>query len=224
MDSVTCTELKTEPALAKRWLRTGMLPLPVWQWLCGRNVTLCQHLPPAPTLLLQSLQAFAEPIGSHSSSNEKQSLDSCLAGAAQLISLCHQHARGPALACQHRMLAASLLPLYRGLARGSVAEVTSVLRRQLADAVTLSAALIEFRDELPELLCHAMADDHSPYKKFTDALQLDLESLTQVMLVAGTKWNSGDTDQLDTIVREEIKTDWRPGWGQPAVLWRLAVN
>lgn len=222
MDAATCTELKAEQALAKRWLRGGLLPLPVWQWLCGRNVSLTNHLQVASPLLMQSLSAFAAPLGSHSNSHERQALDNCLATAGQLITFCHQSARGPALTCQQRMLAASLLPLYRGLARGSVAEVTSVLRRQLADALTIQATLSEFGDELAELLCGAMADSESPYLKFKNVLQIELDPLTQVMLVAGTKWDGHDGDQLDSIVREDIKVDWRPAWGQPNVLWRLA--
>ena len=222
MDAATCTELKTEQALAKRWLRTELLPKPVWQWLGGRNVPLKDRLPTASPLLMKSIAAFAQPLGSHSNSHERQALDECLASAAQLITFCHQQARGPALACQQRMLAASLLPLYRGLARGSVAEVTSVLRRQLADALTIGAALSEFREELAELLCGAMADEQSPYAKFKDGLQVELEQLTQVMLTVATKWDGDDKSQLDSLVREEIKIDWRPAWGQPAVLWRLA--
>lgn len=222
MDAATCTELKTEPALAKRWLRTDLLPLPVWQWLCGRNVSLRDRLPAPSPLLMNSIEAFAQPLGSHSNSHERQALDDCLTSAAQLITFCHQQARGPALACQQRMLAASLLPLYRGLACGSVAEVTSVLRRQLADALSVIAALAEFREELAELLGTAMADDQSPYAKFKDGLQVELEQLTQVMLTVATKWDGSDKSQLDSLVREEIKLDWRPAWGQPAVLWRLA--
>ena len=222
MGAATCTELKPEQALAKRWLRTAHLPLPVWQWLCGRSVALQSHLPPASPLLLKSLQAFAEPLGSHSNAQERQSLDDCLASVAQLISFANQQARGPALGCQQRMLASSLLPLYRGLARGSVAEVTSVLRRQLAEALALSATLTEFRDELSELLCGAMVDDHSPYLKLKTVLQVDLEQLTQVLLGSATRWDGKQVDQLDALARDEIKIDWRPAWGQPEVLWRLA--
>lgn len=222
MDSVTCTELKPEQALAKRWLRTGLLPLPVWQWLCGRQVSLTEHLPIASPLLMQAIGAFAQPLGTHSNTHEQQSLDNCLATAAQLITYCYQSAQEPARDCLERMLATSLLPLYRGLARGSVPEVTTVLRRQLADAVTVHAALIEFRDELPELLCGAMADDHSPYIKFENVLQADLQRLTQTLLVAATKWDGHDAPQLDAIVREEHTIDWRPAWGAPNVLWRLA--
>ncbi len=222
MDAATCTELKSEQALAKRWLRTELLPLPAWQWLSGRNVTLKDRLPLASPLLMKSIGAFALPLGSHSNSHERQALEDCLASAAQLITYCHQQACGPALQCQQRLLASSLLPLYRGLARGSVAEVTSVLRRQLADALTVCASLSEFREELPELLRAAMVDDQSPYQKFKDALQVELEQLTQVMLTVATKWDGHDSTQLDSLVREEIKIDWRPAWGQPAVLWRLA--
>ncbi len=224
MDAATCTELKTEQALAKRWLRTRQLPLPVWQWLCGRSIDLTQQLPIASPLLMQSLNAFAAPLGSHSNNHERQALDNCLATAGQLLAFCHQASRGPALPCLQRMLAASLLPLYRGLARGSVAEVTSVLRRQLADALTIQATLNEFRDELAELLCSAMAEDESPYLKFKTVLNVELDQLTQVMLVAGTKWDGHDTEQLDSIVREDIQVDRRPAWGQPNVLWRLAVS
>ena len=67
-----------------------------------------------------------------------------------------------------------------------------------------------------------MADDQSPYTKFKDGLQIELEQLTQVMLTVATKWDGNEKNQLDSLVREEIKIDWRPAWGQPAVLWRLA--
>lgn len=222
MEAATYTELKTEQALAKRWLRTGLLPLPAWQWLSGRQVSLADHLPVASPLLMKSLEAFAEPLGAHSSSHEQQSLGNCLANAGQLITYCYQSARGPAISCQQRMLAASLLPLYRGLARGSVAEVTSVLRRQLADALTIHATLIEFNDELPDLLGCAMADDHSPYVKFEEVFDADLQQVTQGMLAAGAKWDGRDLQQLDAVVREQHPIDWRPAWGLPGVLWRLA--
>ncbi len=226
MDAVTCNELKTEQALAKRWLRTDVVPLSVWKWLAGREVSLCDRhnnlLPPASPLLLQSLNSFAEPLGSHSNDAERRGLNNCLATVGQLLMLCHQSARGPALACQQRLLAASLLPLYRGLARGSVAEVTSVLRRQLADAVTLHAALIEFPEELPELLSGAMADEQSPYAKFQSVFQAELELLAQTLLVAANKWEGRDPEQLGAAIRDEVKIDWRPAWGQPTVLWRLA--
>ncbi len=221
MDAVTCTELKPEAALAKRWLRTGTVPLAVWQWLCGRQVSLANGLPAAPPLLLKAVEAFAEPLGAHSGTQERQALADCLANAAQVIGYCHQPAPSPAAQCQQRMLAASLLPLYRGLARGSVAEVTSVLRRQLADAVAITATLSEFHDELSELMCLAMSDDQSPYQKFKSGLHIDLELLSQVLLSSAAKWD-GTPSQLNQLVREEYKIDWRPGWGQPAVLWRLA--
>ncbi|MCC6507708.1 MAG: hypothetical protein IT423_01270 [Pirellulaceae bacterium] len=227
MTATTDVELSPEQALAKRWLRTSTAPLEVWQWLGGRAPGSPGQIPagleqPVSGLLKQSLRSLGQPLASYSNEHERQTLEDCLNTVAAILTLCHTQMRGPALASGERMLAACVLPLYRGLARGSIIEVTSVLRRQLADALAIANLVHEFQDDLAALLASAMSSDESPYATIQRVLQVDVEVLSQLLLHASQKWDGQDGGLLHQLVCDETKVDWRPAWGAPSVLWRLA--
>lgn len=215
-------ELLPEQALTRRWLRRPAAPLVAWQWLAGRTTELHCAASSVPPQLLTSLWALGEPLAAYSNQHERASLDHTLKLTAAIFSFCHSQSRGPALACQERMLAACLLPLYRGLARGTVSEVTSVMRRQLADALTLTLLIQEFRDDLAGVLSTAMTTDQTPYTVLNGAINIELELLTQRMLTTAQKWDGRDVDDLDAHVSTDVLVDSRPAWGAAQVLWRLA--
>lgn len=211
--SAIAVELSPEQALAQRWLRERSVPISVWQWLSGRAAEQLQTNLPRNQALESHFSQLGCQLARDSNTYERDALEHCLSMAASLMCVVFDRTRGPFEACHHRMLAASLLPLYRGLAKGSVAEVTSVMRRQLADTLTLANLVEELGADLAELLASGMAQDESPYAQCKSSLGMDLEMLTQHLLCRCQKTTSS-----------EIKADWRPDWAKPAVLWRLSAE
>lgn len=224
INRVTATETKLFPeqALVKRWLRSGFAPLEVWQWLAGRAPhTKLVNWSPAPAVR-RMLTSLGQPLASQSNQHERTALDRNLSLTASLLAFVYGRTPDSMRLCHNQMMAACLLPLYRGLASGSVAEVTAVMRRQLADALTLTALAQEFPDELPNLLRESLDYDQPPYEVIQNSLGVGLERLAQLMLTVSHGWTGADCEQLHTLVGLDVQVDQRPAWGTPAILWRLA--
>lgn len=224
--SAIAVELRPEQALAQRWLRQRNVPLVVWQWLSGRAPEQLQTKLPRNPTLESHLSQLGIQIARESNSYERDALERSLAMTSSLLCVVFDRTRGPFEACHHRMLAASLLPLYRGLAKGSVTEVTSVMRRQLADALTLAVLVDELGSELAELLASSLTMGQSPYELCKASLGIDLECLSQHLLC---RCQSADVATVDNAVhrgaeRGDVKIDWRPDWAKPSVLWRLSAE
>ena len=220
--TATDAKLLPEQALAKRWLRSRYAPLEVWQWLAGRapNAKLTRWS--AAPELRRLLSVLGKPLASQSCQQESAALERTLSVTASLLAFIQVKSRGPASACQRRMLAGCLLPLYRGLASGSVDDVTAVMRRQLADALSLSAMLDEFPGELAELVAVAVKQDKMPYEVLKSALNIDLEQVAQYVLTAARNWSGTDEAELHALISHELTAEPRPAWGTPESLWSLA--
>lgn len=215
-------ELLPEQALTRRWLRRPVAPQEAWQWLAGRAPHAQSFDWTAPSHLTKALWELGEPLASYSNQHEREALDRTIKLTAALFSFCHTQSRGPALACQERMLASCLLPLYRGLGRGSVQEVTSVMRRQLADTLTMTILVHEFDDDLARILSAALTTETMPFSILESVLPIEVERLTQRLLFCAQRWDGEDFKRLDDLVTDDVVVDSRPAWGAPHVLWRLA--
>lgn len=219
--SANGVDLLPEQALAQRWLRERFAPLQVWQWLAGRIHQEATFGPSAAPRLKSLLAELGAPLAGQSNDHERKSLDRTLSLAASLLTFLHGKTRPASVACQQRMLASCVLPLYRGLARGSVEEVTSVMRRQLTDALALAALVCEL-DPVAELLASGMTRDEMPQEVISLTLGIELDQLAERLLVCGHGWSGEDEAELRTLIASDVRLDTRPPWGTPKVLWQLA--
>lgn len=214
--------LAAEHALAKRFLRSRFVPLEVWRWLAGADPDAARVPWPAPPEVARLLSSLGGTLSRERNAHAQVRTSSDLAWTAGLMHFIHQTVPERALASQHRMLACCVLPLYRGLAGAEAPEVLAAVRRQLADALALSALIREFQPELTELLAAAIAEDKTPYDLLDAALGVDLEQVAQCLLVAGHGWSGRDPDELNDLVSRPIALERRPNWAAREILWRLA--
>lgn len=219
--SANGVELVPEQALAQRWLRERFAPLEVWQWLAGLpHVDIPAGLPLNGRLKLL-LAELGAPLAEQSHHDERKSLDHALTLAASLLTFVHGKTRAASAACQHRMLAGCVLPLYRGLAQGSVQEVISVIRWQLTDSLAL-AALVGELDPVADLLACGMSRGEMPQDVLKSSLGINLDQLAERLLVCGYGWSGHDEGELRRLIASDVQHDARPSWGTAKVLWQLA--
>ena len=214
--------LTSEQALVRRWLREHWLPLEAWRWLAGHPVEPPAIGDRAEPCGLPMLIGFVEPLATDAHQHQRQALSDNLWHVSSLMTVVAERGRGNGRACHERMLAATLLPLYRGLACGQLEEITRVMRLHLAETLTLVALTQELGEAFEQLLHLGLTREQLPHDLTRNHLDIDLGRLSKLLMTCAVHQLGDCSADQHAIMELPINCDQRPAWGEPLILWRLA--
>ncbi|MEO8270802.1 MAG: hypothetical protein ABI557_13850, partial [Aureliella sp.] len=175
--------LRLEAAVVARIIRAGTMPAPLFPWLAGNNraqpcrgggiENLCDAgMVAIIDEIIQPVQADASQAEQKKTQYAAQWLAvTCRCAAKSYTQL--QLGIGP------RLLAASLLPLYRCLATGNLSEGLRQTQARLAELLSLLALCHELGDELVEVLDAHNRHMDSPNNIISSQFNLSLSQVAE---------------------------------------------
>lgn len=225
-------ELALEAALAARVYRTARVPGGLLEWLarsadapCGLETDLPGSDDP------QLIAALDEIIGPLKTKAPKSQQRQARCDAQWLAAACRYSAEQSShmhLAIGPRLLAASLLPLYRCLATGDLCEGLRQTQRYLRETLCLLVVCQEVGPALVELLDPLNTRLDSPHVVLSREFNLSLPHIAQLLGEVTTQCDLADgqfsqaaIDRLQSFdaSRSHLNT---PAWAAPELLWKLA--
>lgn len=220
--------LSVEAALAARIIRVGKIPRELWQWLLTpASFSLCKH-PLANAELTLSLNEILAPMLADAHHWERQEARYAAGWLGAICRTVHEHCDHLGLGIGPRLLAASLLPLYRSLATGHLAEGFRESRIRLTELLTLLSLCHEVGDDLVQLLDPLNQRMDAPNLVLSTQFDLNLIAIAQVVGEQLDKFDL-NSDQFDAqSLRELVGFDTKLAntkivdWAAPELLWKLA--
>ncbi len=224
------TRLSLEAAVASCMIRAGTIPAPLFSWLAGPNgAQPCQGDQidrQCDDRLTAALNEIIQPVQNDASQTEQRNTRYA---AQWLAATCHcaaKHYGLLQLGIGPRLLAASLLPLYRCLATGNLSEGLQQSRARLAELLSLLALCHELGDELIEVLDGSNRRMDSPDSILSAQFTLSLSRVAELMgeLASGFDVDSRQFTpaSAERLRQLEPKQSPIPAWAAPGLLWKLS--
>lgn len=225
-------QLIPEVALASRVLRQCSLPFSLLRWLAAPEKPFeSEEDFSVPSQIVESLNELVRPLLVGATDWEIQQAEKA---AERLAAICKrvsdQHA-SLGLGTGPRLIAASLLPLYRSLATGDLNQGLEQTRHRLFETIVICELCGEFGVELTEVIDYSIAKEISPYESAFEALQVSVVGIGNVLRrsIRGFEHETGNftsemSDRLFSIESEDIDTIDASiaEWAKPDLLWRLS--
>ena len=223
--------LLPEVALAMRMVRTNPIPRPILLWLAS------PHRQPEcpPHLYASDSAALIDEIISPTLETATRYEQGQYAQANQYLAAAFQWTLGRAgelgMSVGHRMLAASLLPIYRSLGAGEIHKSIEQARFRLIETVALVSLCHEIGSDLVEMLELSLPTDHSPHATLETSMALDLIAIGTTARRYMSKYDEERQEFAEKAmveIRETARspvdgdTPATPDWACPNLLWGLA--
>lgn len=230
--SSTATLLLPEAALASRVLRQCSLPFSLLKWLAApeKPCVTAEELSAAPSIV-ESLNELVRPLLVGATDWEIQQAEKAAERLAAIYKRISDRHASLGLGTGERLIAASLLPLYRSLATGDLNQGLEQTRHRLFETIVIGELCAEFGVELTEVIDYSIAKEVSPYESAFDALQISVTGIGNVLRrsIRGFDPETGNftaemSDRLFGIEAEDIDTIDAAiaEWAKPDLLWRLS--
>lgn len=230
--------LALEAAVAARVLRTARLPTGLLQWLTHPASARLGPAADIQYLCDAQLTAVLNEIIGPLSTRPPKSQQRQARFAAQWLAVacrhCTERSSRLQLSIGPRLLAASLLPLYRCLATGDLCEGLRQTQMRLAESLSLLALCDEIGPALVDVLGTQSTTNSpaspsvSPDEVLCRQFSLRLPFIAQLLseldadfdLTVG-KFTSAACDRLQSFDASQAHSD-TPAWAAPELLWKLA--
>ncbi len=225
-------QLDVNVAVALRLVRKGAVPPEFFSWLAKPTTS---QAPPARwvnTQLTDSLSAIVSSVSAHASDREKRQIETAPEWIGAISYFMADHAQTEGIHCM-RLLAASLLPLYRTLATGKLQEGLCATQKRLSENLALLGLCSELGVEFRELLEMKLSANGNPTNILWDDYKLSLIGIGQTILRVVVDYDAVQDrfhdECLDEIFDcdsfESLQAQDQPSntdWATPELLWRLA--
>lgn len=233
--TIAPANLALEAAVAARVLRTARMPTGLLQWLTHpASVRLSpaadiQHL--CVPRLTAVLDEIVEPLSTRPPKSQQR--QTRFASQWLAVACCYsaEQSRRLQLTIGPRLLAASLLPLYRCLATGDLREGLRQTQVRLTETLSLQALCDEVGPALVDVLCSPgtpSSPSVSPDEVLSSHFNLRLPFIAQLLseIDAGFDFTAGQftsaaCDRLQGFDASHALID-TPAWAAPDLLWKLA--
>jgi len=224
--NVPTRQLDVNVALALRLVRSGAVPRHFFAWLAEPTTNLAVPARWSHNQLTESLAAIVIPVLQDASRQEQKQIESAPQWLGAISAFMTEQHSGIGGYCM-RLLAASLLPLYRTLATGNLHEGFQATQARLAENLTLVGLCAELGDDFRELLETKLSANGGPVVVLRKEVNLDVAAIGQTVLQIVRDYDS----TADQFASETV--DWLldgpsepttmiDDWAEPDLLWRLA--
>lgn len=224
--NVPTRQLDVNVALALRLVRSGAVPRRFFAWLAEPTTNLAVPGRWSHNQLTESLAAIVIPVLQDASRQEQKQIESAPQWLGAISAFMAEQHSGIGGYCM-RLLAASLLPLYRTLATGNLHEGFQATQARLAENLTLVGLCDELGDDFRELLETKLSANGAPVAVLRKEVNLDVAAIGQTVLQIVRDYDS----TADQFASETV--DWLldgpsepttiiDDWAEPDLLWRLA--
>jgi hypothetical protein len=222
------TLLPLEVALAARIIRAGKIPHELWQWLVApATFAACKHRT-ADVELTVSLNEILAPMLADAHHWERQEARYAASWLGAISRTVAENCAQLRLGVGPRLLAASLLPLYRSLATGHLSEGFRESRTRLSELLSLLALCHEVGDELVQLLDPLNQRMDAPNLVLSTQFDLNLVVIAQVVReqldkfdVQSQQFDSRGFGELVRLDKQQA-TPKIVDWAVPELLWKLS--
>jgi len=222
------TLLPLEVALAARIIRAGKIPHELWQWLVApASFAACKHRQ-ADAEVTQSLNEILAPMLADAHHRERQEARYAAGWLGAISRTVAENCEELRLGVGPRLLAASLLPLYRSLATGHLSEGFRESRIRLSELLTLLALCHEVGDDLVQLLDPLNQRMDAPNVVLSTQFDLNLVVIAQVIRGQLDKFDVQSQQFAPQGLGELVRLDKQQAnpkivdWAVPELLWKLA--
>jgi hypothetical protein len=224
-------QLHRIPALAARLLQEHSHLRSFLQWLSEPGYG---GLPPIEyrhAQLAESIDGLIQPILSGATAWERRNANKASEWLAAFAVYTRQSEAARSLDLSTRMVASSLLPLYRTLATSQFADSFQAMRQRTVEHVILLGLQQELGPEFSELLELQLLQSRAPSEIMLEDFKVDLTQLgaftldlfTEYDPVAGRFSKPGfEMMRSFDAQSKEGNQDSAQAWAHPALLWRLA--
>ncbi len=223
---VPTSQLDVNAAVALRLVRSGAVPRRFFAWLAEPTTNLAVPARWSHTQLTESLAAIVTPVLEDASRQEQKQIESAPQWLGAISAFMAEQPSGTGGYCM-RLLAASLLPLYRTLATGKLHEGFKTTQSRLAENLAFVGLCAELGEDFHELLETKLAMRGAPAAVLRDELNLDVASISQTVLRVVRDYDA-TADQFASETLEGLldgpsePTATIADWAEPDLLWRLA--
>ncbi len=225
---LTCPAIALEAAIAARIIRSGKLPRLLFDWLATPEKHLACEASLVDQRVQQSLDEIFLPMLKDASTREKKA---ALYAASWLGATCRCTAdsyRALSLEIGPRLLAASLLPMYRSLATGNLHEGFQQTRFRVSELLALLALCYEVGHDLVEVLDCNNRKNEAPNLILSREFDLDIVRVAEIVRQHGVGFDAADGTFSLEVEEELQRIDDRTRaksmseWAAPELLWRLS--
>lgn len=224
--SLTLTRLSNEQALLQCILFSRKVPQEFWYWLADRSLpAVCLPQEWSQPDIQSRISELIEPMLADAKPTERARHSKTPGMIAAIFRFTATRAEHQRWSFSNRMIAASLMPLYRCLATGELNEAMQQTRAALCESIALVGVASEIGSDIAELIERESCFGLAPHDCLQKMTNLQLSKLARMLVFAGSTWDHQDESQLIELV-ESAESESRimraANWANPAALWRLA--
>lgn len=225
---VAMQPLKLEAAIAARIIRSGYVPRDLFQWLSSPADKRLSYDGDGDDRLCVAIDELLLPLLADASPGEKRQLANATPWLANVCSCVADYYNRFDLGIGPRLLAASLLPLYRCLATGGLHEGFEQTRLRLSELLTLVALCHEVGIDFVRVLNRAAVTNQSPDALVLDEFELALASVATLIRDQVDEFDVVKSKFSEDSVGAFLRFDRQdpapkvPEWASAHLLWRLA--
>ncbi|MCA9158673.1 MAG: hypothetical protein KDA72_10125, partial [Planctomycetales bacterium] len=226
------SRLCLESAVVSRLIRAGNLPAPLFPYFAGILGAkpckgdgidgLCD------ARLTAMINEIIQPVQADASQTEQRKTQHSAQWLAAACRCAAEHYTQLQLGIGSRLLAASLLPLYRCLATGNLSEGLRQSQARLAELLCLLALCHEVGDELVEVLDERNRRMDSPDSILSTQFNLNLVCVAELMCELASDFDPVSQQFTAASVERLQRLDPKqpqaaiPQWAAPSLLWKLS--
>ncbi len=227
--SVFQAQLTAEQALALRIVRMQTVPHEFWLWSNGNMKSSVANIAPWISENVRELiKEIIHPCMADANTWERKQSQSADAWISGIFGFVASLSTELEIAFYHRMLAASLLPLYRSLGSGKFHEALDQTRLRLADTLAMLAIGHHLQADFVELLTQSGLANKEPNLLLKSSLNIDLKSVSWLCRHA-TRCFDCLTGNFDEELLHHLTVDsametsrLESPWSEPSMLWQIS--
>lgn len=225
---ITTQHLCNEAAVGARLIRNDSIPRDLFTWFKSPEKSgVCEHKF-AKGSLHEVMQQVVQPLGKDIESWESSILEQSAGWFSYALFSLDSELKRQKIDAGQRILASTLLPLYRCLATGRFSEGLEQSRFVFSQAFTLVGLIDELGEDLHELVQRTAQLNAPPNEILRNQLEVDLPFAAALLRDCFAQYDSTDQIFSETALellinaQPEDYKDQVPHWADESDLWRLA--
>lgn len=218
--------LTNEQALASRIVVSGVVPRSFWAWLHGNAQQLTDELENLhDESVALSLSEIIQPNLSEVSTSVREGCRNADIWFSRICAYVAIESDQLGLSTGRRMLAMSLLPLYRSLATGRLQQAIQQSASRMGEALALIGLAQELGQEFVDLLEKELQHEVSPHRVLFKNLKINLSLQSQLCSATVDHFHDNEFSEqysAEILGSENLVPPPVPTWAQPDLLWNIA--
>ncbi len=221
--------LTAEQALALRLVRSQAIPHEFWLWSNGNLKTSWDRVTPwVNAEVTHLIKQIIDPNWHEADPWERQQSHGAETWISAIFGFVATRGRDLQLSLQHRLLAASILPLYRSLGTGKLHEALDQTRLRLAEALAVIGMAQELESDFVEMLEACGDKPAAPHLVLQSSLNIDLKTIAHWCrhatrhfdVLTGVFSEELFPQNVGSLAIQSSRHDFP--WSDPSQLWQIA--